>query len=158
MHVTLTSDDTLSGVEATYYRIDGGDEVALHRAPSRYSAEGTTTIEYYSVDVVGNTERRQHRDRAHRRHGAGDQRRRADRLGQRTGRRDARSRDDTLSGVEATYYRIDGGDRRSTTAPFEISAEGTTTIEYYSVDVVGNTEARRTPRLVRIDDTAPVTQ
>ncbi len=45
-----------------------------------------------------------------------------------------------LSGVEETYYRIDGGDETTYTAPFEISGEGTTTVEYWSVDVVGNVE------------------
>ncbi len=40
--------------------------------------------------------------------------------------------------------------------PVHVSAEGTTTIEYASTDVKGNTEATKTAT-VRIDDTAPVT-
>ncbi len=124
-------------------------------APFEVSAEGTTTIEYYSVDVVGNAESANTATREHRRHGAGDQRRRTDGLGQRTGRRDAHRRHAVRRGG-STYYAIDGGDEVALRpAPFEVTAEGTTTIEYYSVDVVGNAESANTAT-VRIDDTAPV--
>lgn len=51
--VTLTAEDDLSGVEAIYYRLDGGDFVegtmfTVH--------EGRHTVEFYSVDKVGNAE------------------------------------------------------------------------------------------------------
>ena len=52
-----------------------------------------------------------------------------------------------------TYYRI-GSTTTTYTSPFAVSAEGTTTVEYWSVDGAGNTEERRSFD-VRVDTTAP---
>ncbi len=74
--MTLTTRDALSGVEVS----PTTPSTAASRSPTTGTVEvigeGTTTIEYYSVDVVGNTESANTATRAHRRHGAGDQRRR----------------------------------------------------------------------------------
>ncbi len=51
-------------------------------------------------------------------------------------------------------YRINGGEAEVYSDPFEVSAEGTTTIEYWATDGVGNAELPRTT-LVRIDRVAP---
>lgn len=55
-----------------------------------------------------------------------------------------------------TYYRIGAGPVTTYTAPFEISAEGTTTVRYWSKDsaVPPNVEAEQV-RYVRIDRGAP---
>jgi len=60
---------------------------------------------------------------------------------------------DTGSGVTHTFYRI-GAVATTYTAPFEISAEGTTTIEYWSVDRSGRVEEPREVD-VRVDTIAP---
>ncbi len=59
---------------------------------------------------------------------------------------------DALSGVAATYYTIDGGARQTYTAPFTVSAQGSHTIVYWSVDAVANTE---TPRPATSTSTSP---
>ena len=51
-------------------------------------------------------------------------------------------------------YRLNDGGENVYTGPFEVSAEGTTTVEYWATDGVGNEEDRR-EALVRIDRTAP---
>ncbi len=51
---------------------------------------------------------------------------------------------DTLSGVENTYYRIDGGAVIPYSATFQIFARGDHVVEYWSVDVAGNEETHRT--------------
>ena len=51
-------------------------------------------------------------------------------------------------------YRLNGGEAEVYSDPFEVSAEGTTTIEYWATDGVGNVELPRTT-LVRIDRMAP---
>ena len=61
---------------------------------------------------------------------------------------------DAHSYVRNTFYRVGGGTLTTYTAPFPVSAEGTTTVEYFSVDGAGNTETARTAE-VRIDTTAP---
>ena len=47
------------------------------------------------------------------------------------------SASDAFSGVDHTYYTVDGGADTTYTAPFEIAADGAHDIEYYSIDVAG---------------------
>jgi hypothetical protein len=58
------------------------------------------------------------------------------------------------SGVAYTRYRINGGNWISYTVPFVIAAEGVTSLEFYSADLLGNIEP---PQMVdvRIDLTPP---
>lgn len=56
--------------------------------------------------------------------------------------------------LAATYYRIDGGEWMLYEEPFTVSSDGVHTIEYYSVDVVGNTEDVHS-FTIKIDRTAP---
>ena len=48
---------------------------------------------------------------------------------------------DALSGVESTYFRIDGGAATPYTATFQIFTRGDHAVEYWSVDAAGNEEA-----------------
>lgn len=54
--VTLTSRDDLSGVTATYWRLDGAPEVPWTGKPIVVTSPGTHTLGWYSVDAAGNTE------------------------------------------------------------------------------------------------------
>lgn len=56
--------------------------------------------------------------------------------------------------VAVTYYRIDGGATQTYSGPILVSAQGTTTIQYWSVDAAGNTETPRTTT-VRVDTVPP---
>ncbi|MDR3687692.1 MAG: chitobiase/beta-hexosaminidase C-terminal domain-containing protein, partial [Coriobacteriia bacterium] len=62
---------------------------------------------------------------------------------------------DTDTFVRSTRYSINGSAGTTYTAPFAVSSEGTTTIQYASTDGAGNVEATKTA-LVRIDRVAPV--
>lgn len=64
------------------------------------------------------------------------------------------SAEDADTAVYATYYRLGSSDATTYTAPFPITAEGETTIEFWSVDLLGNTEAPQYAT-VRIDRTPP---
>jgi hypothetical protein len=60
---------------------------------------------------------------------------------------------DNLSGVDATFFSVDGGaDTSGTSIP--LSTEGDHTVTYWSVDKAGNTETPNTVH-IRIDKTAP---
>jgi hypothetical protein len=65
---------------------------------------------------------------------------------------------DNLSGVEHTYFSIDGGDKQAYTAPFDFGDKGVHEIAFWSVDEAGNVEdasdAGHSVR-VKIDGIAP---
>jgi hypothetical protein len=61
---------------------------------------------------------------------------------------------DALSGVDATYYSIDGGDPVLYTGVFDFDKRGTHTLEYWSVDRAGNVEAKAS-KTIKIDDVPP---
>ncbi len=54
--VTLTATDDSSGVARTVYSVDGGGTWNTSTGPFVLSQEGTTTLQFYSVDVAGNAE------------------------------------------------------------------------------------------------------
>ena len=60
---------------------------------------------------------------------------------------------DSGSGVAGTYYMVDSGDQQQGTS-VAITADGTHTISYWSVDQAGNTETPHTA-VVQLDKTAP---
>ena len=53
---TLTSEDAEEGVNLTSYRLDGG-VWSDYASPVTVSAEGSHTLEFYSIDLAGNRER-----------------------------------------------------------------------------------------------------
>ncbi len=61
---------------------------------------------------------------------------------------------DNESGVNATFYRFDGGSFLVYTAPFDIAWDGVHQIFYYSVDNAGNVEPWHVQE-VKIDTTVP---
>ena len=64
---------------------------------------------------------------------------------------------DTGSGVKNTFYSLNGGaswNTYATSTPLIVSNEGSTTIQYYSVDNAGNRESTSSLTL-KIDKTAP---
>jgi len=63
---------------------------------------------------------------------------------------------DTLSGVAATYYTLNGGGTQTYSGAFDVSVEGTTTLDFWSEDTLGAVEPANTA-LVKVDNTAPVT-
>lgn len=60
---------------------------------------------------------------------------------------------DQLSGVAATYYRVDGAERQSGTS-ITVKEQGLHDVEYWSVDKAGNAESRHTATVL-IDRTPP---
>jgi len=61
---------------------------------------------------------------------------------------------DATSGVDETKYKIDGGAWNNYSSPFEITADGTHTVEYYSKDKAGNEESSKS-ETVKLDTIPP---
>jgi hypothetical protein len=61
---------------------------------------------------------------------------------------------DTMSGVASTTYSLDSGDWLAYLNSFSISQEGVHTMEFYSVDNAGNTEAQKEVT-IKVDTTPP---
>lgn len=150
---TLYSSDNVSGVAATFYRVDlGGWQPYL--GAFDVSGDGTHTVDYYSIDVAGNSEVP----------GSStlvvDTQAPTTTATAPTGWQDSAASvtldaTDDVSGVAVTLYSINGGSPQPYVSPLTISAEGTTTVTYFSVDAVGNAE---TPKSVDVFvDTTPPT-
>lgn len=64
---------------------------------------------------------------------------------------------DSLSGIQATYFTVDGGPAQTYAGPSLIlDADGVHEVRFWSVDVAGNSEAERSVT-IRIDTTPPTT-
>jgi len=140
--VTLTATDTLSGVAESFYRLDGGADVP-YLVPFTISAEGTTSVDFWSKDAMGNTEPN------------GSTQVKIDYTAPVTTISGVPSVEVTQavslvlsatdggSGIAKLYYRLNGGARRpyvSGQTSLILATEGTTTVEYWSVDGVSNAE------------------
>ncbi|MDR3685864.1 MAG: hypothetical protein P4L93_02745, partial [Coriobacteriia bacterium] len=162
--ITLSATDAQSGVQSTYYRLDGGAPTTVSGAllvpptdtPSR-------SLQYWSVDASGNVETA---------HSVGftvvpD-------VTAPVTTSDAKPTywddatihlsaldDATDFGVRTTYYYFDSGPVNSgATAVLPFDANGTHTIHFWSVDYAGNTESLKTATFgfgAAKDFTAPTT-
>ncbi|OPY34463.1 MAG: Fibronectin type III domain protein [Methanomassiliicoccales archaeon PtaU1.Bin124] len=159
--VTLTRADAMSGIYSTQYRIDGGAWTSYSSPFTAGAAGGSYQVEYYSIDKAGNTEP----------------------VNQVTvGATDSTApttalvvdgtqgtdywyttmvnvyltASDDSSGVASTYYKIDSGAWTTYASPFLISTDGQHNVQYYSVDMNGNTEAT-TSTMISVDLSEPTT-
>jgi peptidoglycan/xylan/chitin deacetylase (PgdA/CDA1 family) len=150
--VTLTASDSLSGVQATYYTLDGIP--ATYDGPFTVS-DGPHSLSYYSVDRAGNVETpttmsdfSPPQTTCSAQDGAW-----ASGLGSLT----LSASDD--SAVREIDYSLDGGASWTSVpgakASVTITAEGPVALTYHAVDTAGNVEADHLVHLT-IDNTPPV--
>ena len=147
--VTLTAEDVWLGVDETYYQVGGGSTWTTYVTPITVTTQGTTTVVFYSIDVVGNEEAVQTATV------------RLDSVPPSTEFEVVTATatvvltgTDGTSGVASTHYQVDAGGWQTYTEPIEVATGVTTTVDYYSVDVAGNVEATQT-RTVCPDHSAP---
>ncbi|MRR11421.1 hypothetical protein EG835_02830, partial [bacterium] len=153
--VTVTLSENTDGLApaTTFYRLDSG-EPTTYTAPFAVSTEGTTSVEYWSVDEAGNTEIHTTKVVS------------VDTVAPVTSYTPSAtwstepfditlSREDTTSGLFETYFAWDGAAVSTYTAPLA-ALEGAHELSYYSVDVAGNVEATTTVTVL-LDTVAPLT-
>ncbi|RCV64564.1 hypothetical protein C5S53_08200 [Methanophagales archaeon] len=161
--ITLSATDPgpcSSGVDKTYYRINGGGGI-VYTGPFTLFDECSHTIDYYSVDNVGNEET------------IHSQTLYVDNSAPITTKIVGTPKYDSYvtsstpitlsasdlgtcaSGVDKIYYRINSGGGIVYTGPFTLFDECSHTIDYYSVDNVGNEETIHSQTLY-VDNSAPI--
>jgi hypothetical protein len=152
--VTIGASDAYSGLSQTYYRVNGGAP-QLYYLPVDVSVDGTTSIEYWSVDVAGNAETPKtvlgRLDRVSP-HSVSD----APTSWVHGPVSVSLTASDAASGVKRVWYRTGGGTVATYSAPIPVSAEGSTSVEFGAIDMVGNAETTHSAT-VRIDSSAPTT-
>ena len=141
--ITLTAEDNV-GVASIRYRIDGGEwNEALGSSTTIYlnGTDGEHTLEYYAIDLSGNEE------------AVNSMTLYLDNTPPTTAADfDEESLTLTLTatdegcGVSATYYRVNGGEWQLYAGPIDFSGyePGNCTVEFYSVDNLGNQEEVKT--------------
>lgn len=155
----LVGTDVISGVSDIQYRVDG-QAWQTYVGSLLVSGEGWHTIEYFSVDVAGNTELAQTSQVM------------IDTVEPMTSRgitgpvgsggwftdgvTVSLTSTDVTSGVGQTRYRIDGGTWKTYSGSFSITSDGAHSLEYYSVDNASNGESV-TSVAVKIDSASPIT-
>lgn len=157
--VTLTSTDEISGVASTEYSLDGSIWYE-YTGPFTITYEGLAMIFFNATDMVGNTEETKFVDVF------------IDKTAPTTDLSIGTPQyvdvdtfvtsktlftltmSDSISGLQSTFYRIDGGEWTEYTAFHLLGDDGIHTIEYFSVDVAGNEEPARSLTLY-LDNTGP---
>lgn len=151
--VTLSATDTGSGLDDTHYQVNGGEVKSGNTV--QFTQEGTHTLTYWSVDKVGNIEAEHSKtiliDKT-----APNTTDNSPSTWQSGNVVVTLNASDTYSGLEATYYQINGGEAHSGNT-IQFTQEGTYTLTYWSVDKVGNIEAKHS-KTIKIDKTAPKLQ
>jgi len=158
--VTLSATDTMTGVNYTKYKLDGG-EWTNYTYSFVVTENGTYTLCYYSVDFAGGTEdtnevtfKLEHDVippvTTHEFDGI-------------MGDNDwftsnvvvVLSAEDDSAGVDHTMYKLDEGEWTKYAGLFIVTEDSEHTITYYSVDRVGNKENDSDPFGFKIDKTVP---
>jgi hypothetical protein len=158
--VTLSATDTPSGVETTFYTIDGGPQ-QTYSEPFNISTSGFHTIVYWSVDRAGNTEFQRSMPIKVDSVAPSSQAQASSTwsfdVWYQSPARVFISATDSASGIATTFYTIDGGATQTYTSTFNIAAGGVHIVTYWSVDQAGNTETQKS-LTVRVDSAAPTTE
>ena len=138
--VSLSATDTESGVAETLYRI-GGSLNQTYSAPMTFTAEGSTSLYYWSVDTSGNVEPTNvaviQIDRTPPITAAPATTKYVG-----VAQFDLNA-SDSRSGIAQTYWRLDGGSLQAGSV-LRITSAGDHTVAYYSEDRAGNTETEKT--------------
>ena len=158
-NITLSATDVMSGIQFTYFSIDGA-AYSKYSKPITLDKEKKYTFKYYSVDNVGNVEKVTTKEfnidltsPETTLEIKGDKHNNI--LSARS--KIALSSVDNISGVANIYYSIDAGTKRIYKYPISVLSlkEGEHKIDYYAIDDVDNKETIKIYDFY-IDKTAPI--
>jgi hypothetical protein len=157
--VLLGASDQLSGIQNTFYQLDGGP-AQTYVGPFSISSDGSHAVNYWSVDSAGNIEPQQSIDVNIDKTAPATVASVSGASGEEGWYRDPAqvtlTATDGLNSVANIYYALDGGTPQIYSNPVNVSGDGDHIIAYWSIDAVGNIEA---PHLmtIKVDGSAPTT-
>ena len=145
VNITLNASDNFSDILSTQYRI-GNDGFQNYSGPFILTREGINNLTYFSIDTLGNTETMNTLtikiDKTPPEtmcylnpatpNGENGWYTTAIRITLSTG--------DGNSGINGTWYRLDGGDWQRYMGVLNLQDDGEYTIEYYTTDIACNSE------------------
>ena len=134
--VSLAAIGGLQGIARTEYSLDNSSW-STFTLPFEFAIEGSHNLSYRSYDLKGNSEELKYLE-------FGVDFTAPSTVSSLSGRNVTLNATDATSGVDRIYYRIDGGPWQNYTDPMEIPGDVDHTVEFYSVDVAGNTEETKT--------------
>ena len=158
VRASIESGDAMSGLNQSYYRMDGGNWMLADG--SFVIGEGKHLVEWYAIDLAGNP---------------GDHHSQAVNLDLSPPETDHRLTGtggsggwfltnvsleleayDGLSGLNRTWFRLDGAPWDEYGSEIRVEGEGTHLVSFYSIDLIGNIEPQEN-LTIRIDLKAPIT-
>ena len=151
--ITLTATDhSGTGINAIHYTVDSGNEQIIAGSTTTFtiSATGTHSITYWAIDNIGNTEMQNIQQikidlttptTTAILSGTHLQSDPSWYVGIATV---TLSASESSSGVDKTYYSLNGINYNVYTAPLQVSAPGTTLVYFYSTDHAGDVETVKT--------------
>lgn len=157
--IMLEASDNLAGVRNTYYAFNDEDP-KLYTGTIRLSNEalipnGMQTLQYYSVDNVGNTEQTNRFNfRFHISEPVinyswlGNHYKTDDLYYVNADTRLSLNTETSIVDIESISYRIDGGTQQTFNEPFNFSRTGRQNIQYNARDVVGNVSESYTLEII----------
>ncbi|WP_052948819.1 OmpL47-type beta-barrel domain-containing protein [Mesobacillus campisalis] len=150
--VQLTATDDKSGVDKTFYSINGAEY--SEGTEFTIAEEGIQEVSFYSVDIAGNVEEAKTVEVKIDKNAPETASNVTDEWLNQAFTVELTATDD-LSGVAKTFYSVNDGEYTEGTS-FELSEAGNHKVSYYSIDKAGNVEETKTVE-VKIDKTAPET-
>ncbi|MFC4776600.1 OmpL47-type beta-barrel domain-containing protein [Paenibacillus sp. GCM10023252] len=157
----LSASDSASGVSYTEYTLDGNVTFSPYTGTVVIGQDGKTTVGYRSIDTAGNQEATRSVSVLIDSTAPSTMATVTSTQGERNGWYAypvtiTLSAADNLSGVTQTLYSQDGGSHWNVyTGAFQVSQDGSYTIQYRSKDAAGNEESSKTI-IFDLDATAPV--
>ena len=145
--ISISAIDGLSGIEKTYYSING-ENYKEYTGPVSAAREGEYTLKYYSADNVGNAEEPKEENFIIDFTPPESQYEIKGLLNENFVSPDAEiviSSKDEISGVKSIYYKINNGRLQRYYNPIPVTALGdeSGSMSFYAVDNLGNTEKKK---------------
>ena len=153
----LQAYDDTTGIDEIFYNVNGSWCEYVHEV--KISSEGINTVKYYSIDNAGNEEEIKSIevkiDKSKPYTNVILSPKANENGWHMTNVTVSMDAEDNASGINKTFYRINGGEWKEYKKEIKLTAEGNYSMEYYSIDNAGNEEEIKSIE-IKIDKSKPL--